>query len=118
MACRTRCDVKASDFRHDIVIQSPRENRDAGGGFGDPWADPIKVAAARAKIQPLRGNERLRAMQLEDTVTHRITMRYRAGITAKMRVKFGARLFNIRAVIDPEERNRFLELMCEEGVAT
>ncbi len=35
-----------------------------------------------------------------------------------MRIVFGSRVFNIRAAIDREERGRFLELLCEEGVAT
>lgn len=34
-----------------------------------------------------------------------------------MRVVFSARKFNIRAVIDVGERGRFLELLCDEGVA-
>lgn len=39
-------------------------------------------------------------------------------MTTAMRLKFGARVFNIRAVINRGERNRLLELLCEEGVAT
>jgi SPP1 family predicted phage head-tail adaptor len=35
-----------------------------------------------------------------------------------MRLIFDTRIFNIRAVIDVQEQGRFLDLMCEEGVAT
>ena len=51
-------------------------------------------------------------------MTHRVKIRYRAGVTAKMRLTFGARVFNIRGVINAGERDRTLELLCEEGVAT
>ncbi len=70
------------------------------------------------KVEPLTGGERLRAMQIEDRLSHRIVIRHRPGITPAMRVRFGSRVFNIRAAINREERNRFLELLCEEGVAT
>ncbi len=43
---------------------------------------------------------------------------YRAGVAPKQRLLFGARTLNIRAVVNPDERNRWLELLCEEGVAT
>ena len=78
----------------------------------------IDDATVWAAIEPLKGSERLRAEQLENPVTHRVSIRHRAGVTPKMRIKFGTRILNIRAVIDPEERNRSLELLCEEGVGT
>ena len=109
---------RARELRHKIIIQAENPQTDGGGGEGDPWAAPTTVATARARIEPLKGSEQLRAMQLEDKVSHRVTIRYRSGITAKQRIKFGSRLLNIRAVINPEERNRFLELLCDEGVAT
>ena len=51
-------------------------------------------------------------------MTHRVTIRHRDAVTAKMRLKFGTRILNIRAVVNPSERNRTLELLCEEGVGT
>ncbi len=104
-------------LRHHLTIEAERPVADTGGGQGDPWANPLTVAAVWGRVEPLSGNERLRALQLEDSVSHRVTIRYRDGVTARMRVVFGNRVFNIRAVINPEERNRFLELLCEEGVA-
>ena len=88
---------------------------DGGGGFILTWTD---VATVWAAIEPLKGAERLHAQQLQSPVTHRVTMRYRAGVRPSMRLVFDARTLNIRAVIDPQERNRTLELLCEEGVGT
>jgi SPP1 family predicted phage head-tail adaptor len=114
----TVCGDIPDGLRHRIEIQAEAATGDGGGGQTDPWAAPVVVATVWASIEPLRGDERLRAMRLEDVATHKITIRYRPGITARMRVKFGTRLLNIRAVIDPQEQRRVLELMCEEGVAT
>ncbi|MFQ6016772.1 MAG: phage head closure protein [Kiloniellaceae bacterium] len=109
---------KLGALRRRLVIQAENPDADAGGGQNDPWAGATTVATVWGRIQPLTGSERLRAMRLEGKVSHRITIRYQAGITPKMRMLLGGRVFNIRAVINPEERNRFLELLCEEGVAT
>ena len=118
MTSCTACASKVNKFLHTIVTQGENPTTDAGGGQSDPWASPITVATVRACIEPFGGSEALRAMQLEDTVTHRITIRYKAGIIAKQRIQFGTRLMNIRRVINVEERNRFLEILAEEGVAT
>lgn len=108
----------AGALRHRVVIEAGTPARDAGGGQTDPWADPVALATVWARIEPLGGAERLRAMRLEHPVTHRITIRHRAGVGAGHRVRLGARVFNVRAAIDAGERHRVLELLCEEGVAT
>ncbi len=110
--------VDLGSLRHRLVIQAGQAASDGGGGQSDPWADPVIVATVWGKVEPLTGGERLRAMQIEDRLSHRIVIRYRPGITPAMRIVFGSRVFNIRAAINHEERGRFLELLCEEGVAT
>jgi SPP1 family predicted phage head-tail adaptor len=107
--------LRAGSLRHRVTLQQPAETPDGGGGFTLAWTD---VATVWAAIEPLKGAERLHAQQLQSPVTHRVTMRYRSGVTPTMRLLFEARTLNIRAVIDPQERNRTLELLCEEGVGT
>jgi SPP1 family predicted phage head-tail adaptor len=107
-----------SDLRHVVEIQSESASGDGGGGQTGPWASPAIVATVRARVEPLRGDERPRAMQIEAALTHRVTIRHRPDVTARMRLIFDTRIFNIRAVIDVQEQGRFLDLMCEEGVAT
>ena len=43
-------------------------------------------------------------------------MRYLSGIVPKMRVKVGSRIFDILSIINVDERNRELQLMCRESV--
>jgi SPP1 family predicted phage head-tail adaptor len=109
---------RIGELRHRLSIQAERATSDGGGGLSDPWADPVTVATVWGKVEPLTGGERLHATQIQDRLSHRVVIRHRAGVTAAMRVVFGTRAFNIRAVIDMGERGRFLELLCEEGVAT
>ena len=110
-----RCKTRACDLRHTITIEEFTKKRQAGAGHTRSWST---FATARACIEPLRGRERLHAMQIEDSVSHKITIRWRSGVTAKMRIKFGTRIFNIRAAINLEERSRFIEIIADEGVAT
>ncbi len=101
-------------LRHRVTIQEEVRVVDAEGDTTRTWTD---VATTSVKIEPLKGLERLRAMQIEDSVTHKVTMRYRSGVIAAQRLVFGTRTFNIRSVINREERNLWLELMVDEGVA-
>lgn len=102
-------------LKRRLTLEQELPSADGGGGYALAWTT---VATTWAAIQPITGGEQLAAMQLASPVTHRVVIRYRPGVSAGMRAKLGARLFNIRAVIDRAESKRYLELLCEEGVAT
>lgn len=107
--------MRLGPLRHRVTIQFEEQQSDGAGGYLPLLRDLDTVWAS---IQPISGNEALVARQLQDTVTHKVVMRYRAGVTAAMCLKFGTRMFNIREVRNLDERNHTLELRCEEGVAT
>lgn len=112
------CDpVRMCDLRHSITFQEENATADDGGGFTDPWDNPTNVATLKACIEPLKGMERLRSLQLETPVSHKITTRYRAGLKPEHRILFGTRVFNVRAIINIEEKNKWFEIMADEGVA-
>ena len=69
-----------------------------------------------AAVEPLSGRELFAAQEHHSEIQVRIRVRYRTGITAKMRAVFESRNYNILAVIDREERHRELELLCSEGL--
>jgi len=102
-------------LRKRITVQAETQVPDGAGGYALGWGD---VLTAWAEIAPLSGREVFAAGHLEGHVTHKITMRYQSGITTDMRVSFNGRLFNIRAVMNVDESNRWLELVVEEGAGT
>jgi SPP1 family predicted phage head-tail adaptor len=106
--------VNPGELRSRVVVQSATRTTDAGGGFATTWADG---ASLWAKVEPLEGSELLRAQQLQARVTHRVTIRYRRGLTAASRLRLGARVLDIQQVIDVDERHQFTELLCEEVAA-
>jgi SPP1 family predicted phage head-tail adaptor len=79
------------------------------------WVDHLTT---KAYVKPTSGNERFFAMRTEANITHRIYIRYRAGILPNMRVNYDGRLMEIKSVIDIDERKKWLEIGAVEGQAT
>lgn len=108
--------------RYRVTVQRRSRTSDGAGGSTGPWTN---LRTVWAEIRPLSGNQRLQAEQLQSTVKHRAYMRFIASDdNAEMPFCFaGDRLlykgiaYNILAVIDVEERRRWLELDLESGVA-
>ena len=105
--------MRAGTLRHKVVIQQNTPTRDSYGAEVEAWTD---YATVWASIEPARGREFWESQQVNAEVTGKISIRYLAGITPKMRVKHGSRIFEIISVINPEERNRELQLMVKEKV--
>lgn len=105
--------MNAGQLRHRVTIQQLTRVEDEGGGHEENWAD---VATVWAAIKPMRGSERYEAQQVQSTLTHKVTIRYRAGIKPQMRILYGNRIFEVEAVIDVDERHKWLELLCSEVV--
>ncbi len=106
--------MRIGELRKQIIIQSENPTTDSAGGYVLAWTD---VATVWAEIKPLSGNEVFTAQHLEGHITHHVLMRYRSDVTTDMRLSYNGRLFNIRAVLNMEERNQWTELLVEEGAA-
>lgn len=112
----------AGQLRHRVTLQRKQPTGDGQGGQVLDW---VPFATVWASVRPLSGKDRLQAAQVQSTVTHRVKIRWRASPdNAEMPFVFaGDRLvykgvpYNIRAVIDLDERRRFLLLDAESGVA-
>lgn len=100
-----------SDLRHRLTLEQLERVADEGGGFSESW---VTVATLSADLRPIGGDERLEADRLVGRITHEVVLRYRAGVVPAMRFRQGARLFHILAVIDVEERRRWVKCLCEE----
>jgi SPP1 family predicted phage head-tail adaptor len=75
------------------------------------------VATLWAAIEPLQGREALLAAQAQTTLTHRVRLRGEnrsRGITARNRLLYGSRIFDIQSVTDSQEGHRELVLDCQE----
>lgn len=109
--------MQAGKLRKRVEIQEPvGTSRDVAGAKKgkdrQAWTTRARVWAA---VEPLSGRELFNAQQAQPLVSHRVRLRYVAGVKSKMRVKHEGRHLNIETVIDPEERHRELELLCTEA---
>lgn len=102
------------ELRHRMQLEAPVRTDDGAGGAAVSWALEAEVWGA---MRPLAGSEIVDADRLAGRVTHEIWIRYRAGVTPQMRLVLGTRPFDIRTVLDEEERHRWLRCLVEERVS-
>lgn len=104
-------DTRIGELRHRMRLEAVSRTPDGAGGADETWTI---VAELWAALKPLSGQEGLEADRIAGHVTHEVVVRYRQGVVPAMRLVHGARAFDIRAVIDIEERRRFLRCLVEE----
>lgn len=109
--------IDPGKMRHRVTFL---EYDGARGDYGESLdADPKHwrdVFAAWAAVDPVSGKEFYEAGQQQSMVTHKVRLRYRPGITTAMRLRHRERVLEIVSVINWEERNESLLLMCKEMV--
>jgi SPP1 family predicted phage head-tail adaptor len=95
------------ELRHWVEVQRPKVSASpdsSGEKRLDRDEDWETVATRWAKIEPLSGREAWLAQQAQSETTHKIELRYLAGLTTRYRVKKGTRRFNLTGVINPGEQ--------------
>ena len=96
------------------------QRRGAGqSSTGQPNGTFADVITTWAAIEPVSGREYFNASGERAEVTHKIEVQAcseLADLKPKDRALYGSRVFNIRSVINVEERGRKLLLMCSEHV--
>lgn len=111
--------MPAGELRDRIAFQRLQAEADGGGGTLDPeWVDLINC---RGAFFPERSRERLEAGRLESAVAGTLKVRSSAttrGVTAADRALINGTVYAIRAITNPDRRNRYLEMTVERGTAT
>ena len=110
------CDVTIADLRWKIQIQNKEATgeTDPMGGVITDW---VTVATPWAKIKPMTGREQYRADKLNATGMTQVIIRYRSDLNETMKVVYKGEDYQIRSIIDIEEKRQWLELMIEKGVS-
>lgn len=105
-------------LRHWLTFEQLVDDMDSDGAVVQTWAPAFDIGNPMpAEIAPLSGRELIAANAVQSKVTHRIKIRYRDGITAKMRAVERETVYNIEGVIpDPKSGQRWLTLNASTGV--
>lgn len=106
--------VASGKLRHRVSLQELVSDRDSEGVLQPSWVEIDQVWAA---VEPLSAREFVQAGADQSEVSARITIRYRTGVTAGMRVVHRGKLYNIRGVLtDRDSGLEYLTLPVSEGV--
>ena len=103
--------MRAGHLRHRVAIQQAVESKGATGQTVRVWST---VKTVWARIEPIRGEERIAAQQTQSKQTHRVSLRHNAypALTGAHRFLFGTRIFEITSPpLNPGERNE--EWLCD-----
>lgn len=107
----------AGRLRHKLVLQQYDGTVDSLGDVRlDDDANWDTVATVWAAVDPISGKEFYANEQAGTSLTHKVTIRYRAGVRPGQRFLLGARKLAIESVIDWQERHEHMLLMCREVV--
>ena len=109
------CSLYAGLLRTPIEIQEYQSVPDGMGGQVEQWVTVMRV---RTHWKHASMYEQLQAMKLNAGVIHRVYMRYSPVPTPKHRIWYKGQAYQIRGVVDIEERRQWLELRVEEGAQT
>ena len=110
--------MQSGKLRHRVTIRNLIETQSTiTGELVQSWSTVLD--GVWASIEPLQGREYFQAQQTQARVDTKISLRYSTvNITPKMTVHNGTNVYNIETVINPELRNREMDLMCFQRVAT
>lgn len=100
-------------LRHKVTLQRQDTTQNAVGERTLTYTD---LATRRVRIEPLNGREYFEEGAEKAEVTARIRLRYDNSLSdlgSGDRVVHGAVVYDIKSVINVEERNRELVLMCD-----
>lgn len=96
-----------------LSIQERVETQDSYGEAKATWQEVAKVYGS---IYPVRGTERYMSMEKHATATHEINIRFMQNISAKHRIVYDGREFDILSVLNIAERNKQMKIIAKESV--
>lgn len=109
-------DYGIGSMRELITIQVEARSADGAGGFTKAYSTDF---TAMAYVKPLRGQDPFLQGQLTETIIFDFVIRYRSDKTVDptKRILYNSKVYNIISSINLEERNRYIVIRGERGVA-
>lgn len=113
--------LRAGRLANRVTIQVRNPDLSTHGLPQREWTDAANVWA---EVITLSGDESVQARQVFATATSKITIRdpeslltVHGGLSSKMRVKFGERIFNIGHIDRNDQSGEYVALICGEKAA-
>jgi SPP1 family predicted phage head-tail adaptor len=104
--------VDPGALRSEMSLQAATPAPDGLGGHTQSWSE---IATVFARIEPISATSIFGPDQTVETVTHRVTLRWRNGVAAGMRFVRQGRNFDIVTVHDPDDTGRYIVCRTREA---
>jgi len=105
--------ARAGLLKHVIEIQQPIETQDGSGSVVNSWLVYLTV---HAQLLPQAGSEAVLEGHTQAFSVVKFNIRFKKGITPKMRIVYDGRTFDILNLVDVRGVGRDLEITCKEAV--
>lgn len=104
--------MRAGSLRHCFVFESNNSTtQNQSGEIAPTWTTDFEV---RGEDMPEGGREFFDAQQRISEITHLFRIRHRPGVTAKQRITFDGKVFNILAAWNPDGKKIELLIAVKE----
>lgn len=104
--------MRGGTLRHRVELLNVSQTRLA---TGETLPTYVPLGTVWAAVEPLTGRELMVAQQTVAETTHRVRIRAREGVATSTRVRHRGRLLEVQAVLNLEERDREMHLLCKEA---
>ncbi|MGL5328164.1 MAG: phage head closure protein [Peptostreptococcaceae bacterium] len=101
-------------LKHKITIQEKTKEKNGYGELKEIWTNVY--TDRRVEIKPVTGKSFWSAQQINSEITHQVITRYADRIKPSMRIVFKGRVFEILYVMNFNEAEKYLQIMCKELV--
>jgi len=104
--------MKAGLLRHPVALQ--RRDLEPPNEVGEQLPRYTEYARSWASVHTLTAYELERARQVYAEATHRVELRYVAGVKATDRLSLDGRIMEVLGIDNVDQRNIRLILVCKE----
>lgn len=108
--------MRIGPLRHRVTIQQRATTQDSYGQESQALSNISSIPNVWADVRPATGQERFvgGAEQVQATLTHRVTIRYRTDLTNELCVLWDSNVLDIESIQDPSGKRQYLVLLCRE----
>ena len=106
--------MKAGLLRHRLTIDQPTIS--APNAYADRVKGWTSFATVWGSLEAVTGRESEYARTFSVTVSHKIKIRYRAGVLPTFRLSYAGRIFSIDSVLDLDGRRKEMSIYATEQI--
>lgn len=103
--------MRAAKLSKRIEIQKQSSEKDEYGELVPGW---IAFKNVWAEVRPVTGKSFFSAQQINSEITHQVIIRYTEGVKPSMRIIYKGREFEILYVMNYNEANEAIQMLCKE----